>query len=111
MGLIDQCSIGDFDGDTSEIYWSPVPVSTSENAPLVTQLSLDDKFVGGTEKVSEFLFRTASLDLDKKILGMHSVLLDGLQNSSSVGIYANLHDFAIYTKGYADPLTVYLGRM
>jgi hypothetical protein len=81
------------------------------NAPLVAYTSLDHKFSSNTEKVSEFLSHNTALALDAKILNMYGVLLDGLQNSSSIGVYARLHDFAIYTKGYADPEAMYLGRM
>ncbi|KAF9468299.1 RNA dependent RNA polymerase-domain-containing protein [Collybia nuda] len=102
---------GDYDGDVAEVFWDPDLVKHFNNAPLTTHPSIDDKFTSNTETVSEFLKRTASLSLDAKVFAMHDVLMDALQDNSPVGIYSGIHDHAIYTLGYADLQTMYLGRM
>lgn len=104
-------STGDYDGDVAEVFWDPELVASFKNAPLTAHPSIDNKFTSNTEKVSEFLDRTASLSLDAKVFAMHDVLMDALQDSSPVGIYSGIHDHAIYTLGYADKRTMYLGRM
>jgi RNA-dependent RNA polymerase len=103
--------IGDYDGDVAEVYWDPELVGSFKNTPEIPHPSIDHNFTSNTEKVSEFLTRTSSLGLDAKIIAMHDVLMDALQDSSPVGIYSGIHDHAIFTLGYADPRTMLLGRM
>lgn len=102
---------GDYDGDVAEVFWDPALVGAFNNAPLTPHPSIDGNFTSNTERVSEFLDRTASLSFDERFTAMHDVLTDALQDNSPVGIYSGIHDHAIYTLGYNNKTTMYLGRM
>jgi hypothetical protein len=106
-GFVTLFPAGDYDGDIAEVYWDSSVVSTFTNAQLVEHASLDQKISSNTGSVSDL----ASFELDVKLPKIHDVLLDSLQDTSVVGIYAGLQDFAVYTKGYDNPETMYLGRM
>ena len=84
--LIHLYSTGDFDGDTGIILGSSIRLSIKD-ALLIIHPSIDDKVFSNTQKVFEFVVRTTAVGLEEKIVDMHAVLLDGLQNSFSVDIY------------------------
>ncbi|OAX44361.1 hypothetical protein K503DRAFT_846492 [Rhizopogon vinicolor AM-OR11-026] len=104
---------GDYDGDKAIAIWQPSIVSHFKNANLQYSHPPDNLFESfhkNTLRVDEFLQQCQRSKLDDLIPQLQSFLLGGLR-AISVGKYSNLHDIAVYIKGYAHEETIRLAYM
>jgi hypothetical protein len=103
--------VGDYDGDTAIVIWTPDIVRPFKNADekySIEPEGLDRCFSRDNEKVDAFLERTASHSPEEKVSAMQKYLLGSLCDTSITGIYSTMHDNAIYNLGYKHPRTIRL---
>jgi RNA-dependent RNA polymerase len=103
--------VGDYDGDTVIVIWTPNIVQPFKNADekyADVPKGLDECFQRDNEKVDAFLQRMVSHSPEEKICAMQHFLLGSLRDPSTVGMYSTMHDNAIYKLGYKHPRTIRL---
>ena len=74
---------------------------------------INDDFSKTNELVSEFIARAPSRSTNPTgfIDALQKYLLAGVCDTSVVGMYANMHETAVYTLGYGHPETIRLAYM
>jgi len=103
--------IGDYDGDTAIVIWTPIIVEPFKNADekySVEPEGLLKCFSRDNEQVDVFLQRTELHSSEAKMFATQQFLLGNLRDTSTVGMYSTMHDNAIYSLGYANPRTIRL---
>lgn len=106
--------LGDYDGDTLEVFWDPILVSHFKNADPVYAHEPDEVQAAlskNPESVRQFMQRTSSSSDDVKLVEMQQYLLGSLRNVSRVGTYSNWWMTSAYKVGYAHPDTIFLAYM
>lgn len=103
--------VGDYDGDTAIVIWTPDIVEPFRNADekySIEPEGLDKCFSLDNERVDAFLQRVTSHSPEEKVFHMQQFLLGSLCDPSTKGLYSTMHDNAIYNLGYKHPRTIRL---
>ena len=106
--------VGDYDGDTLEVFWDPILVSHFKNADPVYAHEPEEVKAAlskNPESVNQFLRRTSSSEDHIKLLEMQQYLLGSLRNVSRVGTYSNWWMASAFKNGYSHPDTIFLAYM
>ncbi len=114
MNVFVSISIGDYDGDKVIAIWQPEIVNAFKNAdPKYADppADLKEQFSKNNETVAEFQARLQGSDEAVQIRERQRYLLGPLRDPSIVGQYSNMHDCAVYMKGYQHPDSIRLAYM
>ncbi|KAF9076729.1 RNA dependent RNA polymerase-domain-containing protein [Rhodocollybia butyracea] len=108
---------GDYDGDKALVLYQPEIVSEFKNADRKLGDPREDikasYFFTHTETVAELVDRVL-VTSDNPLAQVHAFqeyLIGGIKTASGAGRASNMHDFLMYTKGYAHPETIRMAHI